>query len=180
MSTALIATIAIPLRPERHRPTIHVLPQQLDVPRIRADQQRLEVQINHLLGNLRRQRRVADANQPVVREDLANQPAVKCERSHRRRHDVENVHRVGAEMRWKRSVYPRHSTTRVRISVIFMRLLLVFSLKPIPHPRLGQKISRARRIRFELLPELVHVDAHVMRFIAEFRAPTLRAAAGGG
>ena len=45
------------LPPERHRPAVHVLPEELDVERIRADEQRREVQIDRLLGEPRRRAR---------------------------------------------------------------------------------------------------------------------------
>ena len=47
---------------ERHRLPVHVLPQELDVPGIRADQQRLEIDVDRLLGHARRERGVADAD----------------------------------------------------------------------------------------------------------------------
>ena len=59
------------LAAERHRLAIHVLPEEFDVPRIRADEQRREILIDHLLRDERRQRGVADADEPVVGEDLA-------------------------------------------------------------------------------------------------------------
>ena len=59
------------LAAERHRLAIHVLPEKLDVPRIRADEQRLEIQIDDLLGDERRERGVADADEAVVGEDFA-------------------------------------------------------------------------------------------------------------
>jgi len=43
---------------------IGLLPEQLDIPRIRADEQRLEVEVDGLLGDLRRERCVADADDP--------------------------------------------------------------------------------------------------------------------
>jgi hypothetical protein len=71
------------LAAERHRLPVHVLPQELDVPRVGADQQRLQVQVDHLLGDPRRERGVADADETVVGPDLDHQPAVKRERAHR-------------------------------------------------------------------------------------------------
>ena len=85
---------------KRHRLAIHVLPEKFDVPRICADEQRLEIKINDLLGDQRRKRGVADADEAVVGEDLHDQPAVKRERAHRGLVGMrKQVHRVGAEMR---------------------------------------------------------------------------------
>src|SRR5206468_708201 len=70
------------LAAKRHRLAIHVLPEKLRVPRVRPDQQRLEVEINQLFGYERRERRVADADETVVGEHFADEPAVKCERPH--------------------------------------------------------------------------------------------------
>ena len=83
MSTALIATIANAFAAKRHRLAIHVLPEKFDVPRIGADEQRLEIKINDLLGDERRERGVADADEAVVGENFDDQPAVKGERAHR-------------------------------------------------------------------------------------------------
>ena len=71
MSTALIATMRDAFAAKRHRLAIHVLPEKFDVPRVRADEQRLEIKVDDLLGDARRQRGVADADEAVVGENFA-------------------------------------------------------------------------------------------------------------
>ena len=90
---------------KRHRLAIHVLPEKFDVPRVRADEQRLEIKINDLLGDARRERGVADAGEAVVGENFHDEPAVKRERAHGRlgQHGRNGVHRVGAKMRRQRN-----------------------------------------------------------------------------
>ena len=90
---------------ERHRLAVHVLPQKFNVPGIGAEQQRFEVEVNHLFGDVRRQRGVAKANQPVVGENFHNEPTVKRERPHRRRvdHRRNRVHGIGAKVRRQRN-----------------------------------------------------------------------------
>ena len=98
------------LAPERHRPAVHVLPQEFDVPRIGADQQRLEIQIDRLLRHTGRERRVADPDVAGVGEDLDDQPAVETEAGHRIGSsrgggpfgELEDVDRVRAEVRLRR------------------------------------------------------------------------------
>ena len=90
------------LASERHRLAVHVLPQKLDVPGIGADQQRLQIEIDHLLGHLRRKRGIADAHKPVVGEHLDDQPAMKGEGAHGSLRKRQQIHRVGAEMRRQR------------------------------------------------------------------------------
>ena len=70
------------LSAERHRFSIHVLPKELNVPRVGSDQNWLQVKVNHLLGDWRRQRRVADAHMTIVGENLNHEPAVKRKRRH--------------------------------------------------------------------------------------------------
>ena len=90
------------LPPERHRLSIHVLPEELDVERVLADEQRRQVEIDRLLRQPRRQRGVADADVAGVREDLDDQPAVKAEAGHRVGRQRQQVHRVRAEVRLRR------------------------------------------------------------------------------
>ena len=87
----------------------------------RADEQRLQIEIDRLFGQPRGQRGIADADEPGIGEDLDNQPAMKTEAGH----GIAVQLRAGPR-RWckseaaERTVLPRHSTTRVRISVIFI------------------------------------------------------------
>ena len=68
-----------PARPsERHRLPVQHLPEVLDVDRIGADEQRRQVEIDRLLRDPRRERRVADADMPRVGEDLDDEPAVEA------------------------------------------------------------------------------------------------------
>ncbi len=89
------------LPPERHRLAIHVLPQELDVERIGADEQRLQIEIDRLLGETRRQRGVADADVTGVGHHFDDQPAVKAEAGHRvdAGNAGEQIHRIRAEVR---------------------------------------------------------------------------------
>ena len=90
-----------------HGLAVHVLPEELDVPRILADEQRRQVAIDDRLGHVRRQRGVADADVAAVGEHLDDQPAVERERRHRGLRPVDQVlrqqvHRVRAEVRGQR------------------------------------------------------------------------------
>ena len=84
---------------EGHRLAVHVLPEKFDVPGIGADQQRLEVEVDHLLGDWWREGGVADADEAVVGENFDDQPAVKCEGLHGGFGKREEVHGISAEMR---------------------------------------------------------------------------------
>ena len=81
-----------------------------------------EVEVDDLLRHQRRERGVADADEAVVGEDLDDQPAVKRERAHRRRVSIGETTSIGLVQKCGGSgtVLPRHWTTRVRISVIFI------------------------------------------------------------
>src|SRR5450759_1549668 len=47
----------------------------------------------------------------------------------------------------------------------------LFGGKPIAHARLGEQEARARRVWLELVPQLLHVDAQVVRLVDVGRAP---------
>ena len=47
----------------------------------------------------------------------------------------------------------------------------LFRGEPTAHARLGEQEARARRIGLELVPQLLHVDAQVMRLVDIERAP---------
>ena len=91
---------------ERHRLAIHVLPQEFNVPRILANQQRLQIEIDHLLADLRSKRRVPDPQAAIVSKNFHYQPSVERERAHRSLRKIEQVHRIRAEMRWQRHRLP--------------------------------------------------------------------------
>jgi hypothetical protein len=84
------------------RATIHLFPQMGIVPGVFADHQRRHVQIDRVLDQAGRQRRVADADLPVIGFDFADQPFVETERPHRVAAGVERVRRVGAKIRLRR------------------------------------------------------------------------------
>ncbi len=88
------------LAAEGERAAIHLLPEVLDVPGIGAEKQRLEVDVDELLGHHRRQRGVAQADEAVVGEDLDDEPVVKGEVAHRGLAEGDEVHGVGAEV-WR-------------------------------------------------------------------------------
>ena len=121
MSRALMATMPMPLRPNaivlRYMCCQRNSVSNGSAPR----QQWLQVQIDDLLRDAGRKRGVADPDVPGIREDLHDQPAVERECPSRRRAAAAGPSgwcRGGAA---SGTVLPRHSTTRVRISVIFMQ-----------------------------------------------------------
>ena len=70
------------LAAERHRLAVHELPEELQVPRVGAQQERLQVEVDHLLRDAGREGGVADADEAVVAHDLDHQPAVEGEGAH--------------------------------------------------------------------------------------------------
>src|SRR5689334_5099335 len=63
-----------------HGFAIHVLPQEFDVPGVRADEQWLQIEIDHLLCHRRRKRGVSYPYEAIVAEDLDDEPSVKRKR----------------------------------------------------------------------------------------------------
>src|SRR5262249_7291551 len=88
---------------KRHSLAIHVLPQEIDVPRVGAQQQRFQVKVNDLLGDVRRERGIADTYQAIVGEDLNDEPSMEGKGAHRGLRQRQQVHRIGAKMRWQRN-----------------------------------------------------------------------------
>src|ERR1017187_3416825 len=90
------------LAAERHGLAVHVLPEEFGIEGVFAHDDGLQVEVDDLLGDARRERGVADADEAGVGEDLDDQPAVKAEGAHRVGGQIQQVHRVGAEMRLRR------------------------------------------------------------------------------
>src|SRR3954447_9794327 len=65
------------LAAKRHGLAIHILPDVLIVERIAAEQDGLEIKVNGLLCQTRRQRSVPDSNVSRISEDLDDQPPVE-------------------------------------------------------------------------------------------------------
>ena len=80
MSTALMAASTAPFRPIGDRRAVHFLEQILRVERVLADQKRRQLGVDDLLGDVRTQPRVADADEPVVGVDFDDQPTEKTKR----------------------------------------------------------------------------------------------------
>ncbi len=102
------------------RGAVHALVQVLVVPRVLAEHQRCEVFVDDGLGDLRRERHVAQADDAVVGLHLDHGPAVEPEGVHRvlaRRVlvgpvVVDQVHGVGAEVSlgWNGLAFPLEDT----------------------------------------------------------------------
>ena len=78
MSTALIATMPMPLRPNAIV-LRYMCCQRNSVSHGSSPiSSGFEVQVDQLFGHTRRERGIADADQSVVREDFDDQPAVEA------------------------------------------------------------------------------------------------------
>jgi len=77
----------------------------------------------HLFGYAWRQSGIADAHSAVIRADFDDEPVVKSECPHGR-FLQQQVHWIGAKMRRQRNCLTAPLKTRVRISLIFIAILL--------------------------------------------------------
>ena len=93
---------ADPLATEGHRLAVHELPEELQVPRVGPQQERLQVDVDHLLRDAGGEGCVADADEAVVAHDLHHQPAMEGEGAHGGFRQREQVHGVRAEVRRQR------------------------------------------------------------------------------
>ena len=81
------------------RAPVHRLPEIFAVHRVLPDEERLQVGVDHRLGGLGRQRRIADADGSVVELDLDHEPAEEAEAGDGAGLSRDDVGRRGAEMR---------------------------------------------------------------------------------
>src|SRR5690606_10143014 len=80
------------------RGAVHALPQVLVVPGVLAHDQRRQVLVNDGLGDRRRQRDVAYADDAVIGLDLDHGPRMEAEGAHALGVGIHQVHGVGAEV----------------------------------------------------------------------------------
>src|SRR5690348_2468316 len=90
---------------EGHRLAIHQLPNKFRVERIFADQQRFQVDIDHLFRDSRRERRVTNTDQAGVCKYFDDEPAMETKSSHRVPIEIQQIHRIGAEVRLRRHTF---------------------------------------------------------------------------
>src|SRR5439155_24251834 len=125
---------------------------ELDVPRVGADEERLEIEVDDLLRDRRSERGVADAHVAVVGEDLDDQPAVERERAHGRLGPREQVDGVGAEVRGQgnRLAPPLRDAGPDLLDLHGVSTFPVFSLKRTraPRPRAALAMWAARTARW--------------------------------
>ncbi len=88
------------LAAEGHGAAIHLLPEELGVPGIGADEHGLEVVVDAGLGDERGEGGVAEADEACVGEDLDENPAMEGEVAHGGFAEHDEVHGVGAEV-WR-------------------------------------------------------------------------------
>ena len=87
------------LAAEGHGAAVHLLPEELDVPGVGAEEDGREVGVDEGLGDLGREGGVAEADEAGVGEDFDEHPAVEGEVAHGGLAEGDEVHGVGAEVR---------------------------------------------------------------------------------